>query len=253
MQPNLIDEYYLDTEIKYLNLNEQVADHIIYEYKQKGPYRKCDYNSLNSLLYNYFYLKRKNKHKLLEEILNKYNINYNSSIHNAIYDLLIDNENRAMLWPGVISIENNGFLYQLKTIIGNINVYKASEIFANDKSSYIFKRPLRGNCFARSLDFIKENRDYKVVFSYDDDIFIGGHFHAYLEKNGITLDIASNALYKSKEEKDKVFKGEIISKLTYDEAIDSFNKVLEEVPNLDSNDDKLQVLALYFGKKKGIK
>ena len=82
---------------------------------------------------------------------------------------------------------------------------------------------------------------------------MGRHFHAYLEKEDITLDIASNALYKSREERDKVLKGEIITKLTYEEATDSFNKVLEEVPDLDRDDDKLQVLALYYGKKKGIK
>ena len=108
-------------------------------------------------------------------------------------------------------------------------------------------------CFARSLDFLYENRDYKAVLSYNNNIFVGGYFHAYLEKDDITLDIAGNALYKSREDKDKVLKGEVLAKLTYDEALDEFAKVLEEIPDLDSDDDKLQVLALYYGKKKGIK
>ena len=33
----------------------------------------------------------------------------------------------------------------------------------------------------------------------------------------------------------------------------SKHQALEEIPDLDPNDDKLQVLALYYGKKKGIK
>ena len=84
-------------------------------------------------------------------------------------------------------------------------------------------------------------------------MFVGGHFHAYLEKDDMTLDIASNAFYKNKEEKDKVLKGEIIKKLTYDEVIDSINKVSEEVPRLPDNSAKLDVLSLYYAKKKGIK
>lgn len=87
----------------------------------------------------------------------------------------------------------------------------------------------------------------------NENLFVGGYFHSYLEKDDITLDIASNALYTSREDKEKVLDGEVLAKLTYDEAIDEFAKVLDEIPDLESDDDKLQVLALYYGKKKGIK
>ena len=50
-----------------------------------------------------------------------------------------------------------------------------------------------------------------------------------------------------------MFSGETLAKLTYDEVEIEFMKVLEEIPDLDPDDDKLQVLALYYGKKKYIK
>lgn len=253
MELNEIDEYHLNTEIKYQNLNEQTAEYIISEYRKLGPYHKCDDNPLASLLYNYFYLKKKDKHQILEEVLNKYSINYNSSIHNAIYDLLGSKKDKSLLWPGVISEDDDGFLYKLKTNIGTIKVYKANEIFKNTKSAYIFKRTLRNCCHMRSFDFLSENRDYKAVLSYNENLFVGGYFHSYLEKDDITLDIASNALYKSREYKEKVLNGEVLAKLTYDEVILKFMRVLEEIPKLNPDDDKLQVLALYYGKKKGIK
>ena len=242
MELNEIDEYHLNTEIKYQNLSEQTAEYIISEYRKLGPYHKCDDNPLASLLYNYFYLKKKGKHQTLEKVLNKYSINYNSSIHNAIFDLL-----------GSISEEDDGLLYKLKTNIGIIKVYKASEIFKNTKSAYIFKRNLRNCCHVRSFDFLSENKDYKTVLSYNKNLFVGGYFHSYLEKDDITIDIASNALYKDKEDKEKVLNGDVLAKLTYDEVMTEFMKLLEEIPDLDPDDDKLQVLALYYGKKKGIK
>ena len=253
MELNEIDEYHLNTEIKYQNLSEQTAEYIISEYRKLGPYHKCDDNPLASLLYNYFYLKKKGKHQVLEEVLNNYKINYKSSIHNAIFDLLGSEKDKSLLWPGVVSEEDDGLLYKLKTNIGIIKVYKASEIFKNTKSAYIFKRNLRNCCHVRSFDFLSENKDYKAVLSYDNNLFVGGHFHSYLEKDDITIDIAGNALYKSREDKEKVLNGEVLAKLTYDEVMIEFMKVLEEIPNLDPDDDKLQVLALYYGKKKGIK
>ena len=49
-----------------------------------------------------------------------------------------------------------------------------------------------------------------------------------------------------------MFSGEALAKFTYDEVVIEFMKVLEVVPNLEP-DDKLQLLVLYYGKKKGIK
>ena len=249
---NLIDKYYLEVELNYKDMNNLVAEFILDECKELKPFNIHAKDAVGKLFLYYFLLKKVNNHHELDKILSNYSLNYTSVIHNAIYDMLEDNP-VTVLWPFVSFVEKCGSFYTLNTCRGSINVYKASDIFKNSKSSYIFKRQLKEKCFARSFDFLSENRDYKAVLSYDDNLFVGGHFHAYLEKEDITLDIASNALYKSREERDKVLKGEIITKLTYEEATDSFNKVLEEVPDLDRDDDKLQVLALYYGKKKGIK
>lgn len=253
MSLNEIYEYYDKTEKYYINLDEQLVKEIIKEYRKSGPYINYKGNVIKGLLYNYSYLKKKGKHKTLDKILNKYNINYTYSINSSIYDLLGKNKGGVILSPGVISEEDDGLLYKLKTNIGTIKVYKASEIFKNTKSAYIFKRKLRNYCHVRSFDFLSENKDYKAVLSYDNNLFVGGHFHSYLEKDDITIDIASNALYKSREDKEKVLNGDVLAKLTYDEVMTEFMKVLEEIPDLDPDDDKLQVLALYYGKKKGIK
>ena len=167
--------------------------------------------------------------------------------------MLGSEKDKSLLWPGVISEEDDVFLYKLKTNIGIIKVYKASEILKNTKSAYIFKRKLRNYCHVRSFDFLSENKAYKAVLSYNKSLFVGGYFHSYLEKDNITLDIVGNALYKSREDKEKVLNGEVLAKLTYDEVMTEFMKVLEEIPDLDPDDDKLQVLALYYGKKKYIK
>lgn len=253
MKINEIDEYYLNLEVAFQDLNELTAEYIISEYKKLGSYHKYDDNPLASLLINYFNLKKKGKHQVLEDVLNKYSINYKSSIHNAIYDLLSNEKDRSLLWPGVISKEDNGLLYILETYLGTIRVYKASEIFKNTEHASVFKKDLRTYCHARSFEFLSINKDYKAVLSYNKNLFVGGHFHSYLEKDDITLDIASNALYTRMEDKEKVLDGEVLAKLTYDEVISLFAKVQEEVPDLDPFDDKLQVLALYHGMKKGIK
>ena len=253
MKMEEIEQYHENTEKQYLDLSNQIAENIIREYKKIGPYINIKGTSSDKLLYNYFRLKKKGKHQALDKILNRYNFDYSSSIKRAIYDLLCGERKNSLLWPGVISEEDDGFLYRLTTNIGTIKVYKASEIFKDTKSAYIFKRNLMNCCYKRSFDFLSENRDYKAVLSYNNNLFAGWYFHAYLEKDDITLDIAGNALYKSREDKEKVLNGEVLAKLTYDEVLDEFTKVLEEIPDLDPDDDKLQVLALYYGKKKGIR
>ena len=143
MELNAMLEYYKETEGKYLELHKKVAEQIINEYKKIGSYHKCDDNPLEFLLFNYLYLKKKNKHQKLETLLDKYHFNYVTSIHKALYDLLIDKEERSILWPGMIRVENDNLLYKVKTNIGIIRVYKASEMFKNSKSFYIFNRFLK--------------------------------------------------------------------------------------------------------------
>lgn len=253
MSTNLLDKYYADTEKFYLSLNKKRAEAILEECKELGIYHLYDKdNPLNNLILNYMSLKQRNKEAVIDEILHRYDINYNSSIQSAISYLLNDSP-YTLLWPGIISKDRCDSKYILKSKCGVISVYKASDFFKHTKVDYIFDKKLSGECFDRTFDFIKECRDYNAILSFEYNLLGGGHFHAYLEKDDITLDIAGNALYKSREDKDKVLKGEVLAKLTYEEVLDEFAKILQEITDLESDDDKLQVLALYYGKKKDIK
>ena len=84
------------------------------------------------------------------------------------------------LLPGVKQISQDGELYRLDTKIGTIHIRKASDVFQNTNSSYIFERPLLRECYARSFDFLKENQDtYRVVLSYLPTFFTTGYYLFY--------------------------------------------------------------------------
>ena len=108
MKMDEIERYDNSTEKHYLDLSNQIAEKIIREYKKVGPYINIKGTSTDGLLYNYFKLKKKGKNQALDKILNRYNINYGSSINRAIYDLLNGEKNRSLLWPGVICEEDDG-------------------------------------------------------------------------------------------------------------------------------------------------
>lgn len=244
------------------NLDKEGAFNTIYTYlnNPNKPTLGCKLtgNFINDLLENYVRLKNTPNLQILEKCMNKFNFNYYMSIHNAIYYMLIQKKElvdfktvKPTDWPGVENYYNNNETYVIDTINGSITVNKASEIFKNTKSNYIFNRPLAQQCWFRSYEFAKENPDYTIVLSYLPNFFSKGHYHAYLEKGPITLDIASNGLYESKTESEKVLKGEIIKKLSYDEVEETYKKITEEI-----NDDKtikkyskLHLLSLYYKNK----
>ena len=175
------------------------------------------------------------------------------SIHNAIYYLLAtdreyDNTIDPLLWPGINDIKRNESKYILSTILGTIEVYKASEILSDSKSYHIFEKDLMGQCYERTYDFLRENNDYRVVLSYMPNFFYGGHYHAYLEKDNEVLDIASNALYYSEQSINKILCGETLSKLTYKQLKQKFNTIKNTIPNIGSK-NKLLTLALYYDRK----
>ena len=68
MEMNEIGAYHLNTEAEFQDLNELTAKFVISEYKKLGRYHKYYDNPLASLLRNYFDLKKKGKHQVLEEI-----------------------------------------------------------------------------------------------------------------------------------------------------------------------------------------
>ncbi len=233
--------------------NEQIAKKVLLELsKKKLPY-PITKNFSESLLYNYFYLKGTEYEKGFIELLNLYNFNYSMSIHNSIYYLLATNKEHVdyidpLKWPGIFDINKYNSKYVLKSILGEIEVYKASEHFSNTNSEYIFDKKLMGECYERTYDFIKENQDYQVILAYMPNFFCGGNYHVYLEKKNHILDIASNALYFSKESSDKIFKGTEIEKLSYSQIEKKFGLIKRRIPRINDK-QKLLTLTLYYDHK----
>ena len=235
--------------VKYKN--DTIAKKVINEYLRKNnlyfDVYKLPFYNLNHLLNGYYYLKKIGKARELDEILQRYNFNYAFSIRNAIYDLfLLERDKRRYqtvkptLWPGVNSIENNGPLFKVDTVLGTIIVYKASEIIANK----IFDQNLCGLCFEVSEKYVTENPEYKVVLSYMPYAFIGGDYHAHLRRDNEVLDLAANALFTDSSA-DLLYPRCPITELTLDEM----NSTYENLKRQDSeveDDYKLHVLAIHY-------
>ena len=72
--------------------NNLIAKEILLKYLEKIKETELPYqitsNAIDSLIYNYFYIKDSDNESKINEILNLYNFNYSMSIHNAIYYLL---------------------------------------------------------------------------------------------------------------------------------------------------------------------
>ncbi|GEM_PF-6055815 len=235
--------------VKYKN--DAMAKKVINEYLKKNnlyfDVYKLPFYSLHHLINGYYYLKKIGKEKELDEILQKCNFNYAFSIRNAIYDLfLLEKDKRRYrsvkptLWPGVINVENDGPLFKVDTVLGTINVYKASEVIANK----IFNQNLCGRCFEVSEEYVTENPEYKVVLSYMPYAFIGGDYHAYLRRDSEVLDLAANALFTDSST-DLLYPRCPIKELSLDEM----NSTYEDLKIQDSeveDDYKLHVLAIHY-------
>lgn len=160
------------------------------------------------------------------------------------------------LLPGVKQISQDEELYQLDTKIGTIHIRKASDVFQNTNSSYIFERTLLQECYARSFDFLKENQDtYRVVLSYLPTFFTTGYYHAFLTNGTEVLDIASNAFYPDKKEAEKMFRGNTLGVLSYEEVIELEQKLLEQMyPNEKPHhkDRVLHLVAHYLHAKQKV-
>lgn len=252
---NLIDHSYKKEGMAQAGENG-FAINVLAEYIEKRintevtPYQNTP-NFIESLLYNYFRDKGTQNEDIMIKILESYNFNYSMSIHNAIYYLMGKPEEKEegitpLSWPGMYDITSKGFQYTLNTKLGKIELYKASDFFANHPSSYIFVKPLMNQCYDRTYDFIKENRDYTAVLSYMPNFFRGGHYHAYLERGSEVLDIASNSFYESKEFADKVLTGELVKKVSFEQIEEDYARVKRECPDLERDDKKLHILTLYY-------
>lgn len=204
--------------------------------------------SIEVLLYQYLRLKKENNEELLEAIMKEHNFNYAPSIRNAFYYLLsnpsdlIDFSTNPMLWPGMKNVVNHGNSYIIETELGRIEVSKATPKFLRTNSSYIFKKPLIHKCFARTYDFVKENKDSYAILSKQPNFFFGYDYHAYVERNGEIIDIAANAYYDKKEFASTILVGEEMARL-------SFEEITEELSSLDTSclegKEKLYMLSTY--------
>lgn len=231
--------------------NSKIAEDFIIKYLSTAPKTSLSYPSASPteyLLQEYFSIRGTEQEEEFIKLLNTFNFNYSMSIHNAIYHLLSNDSDEIddfTLWPGVYEISSNEPKYTLHTILGEIEVYKASEVLADSPSIHIFDKPLSGQCYERSYDFIRENRDYKAVLSYMPNFFYGGHYHAYLERENETLDIAANAIYTSPSSANKILCGDILAKINYKQAEHKYKVLKNLEPRLPSN-KKLYTLALYY-------
>lgn len=227
----------------------KIAFRIIKEFSLKCKTNDIIYSgsALLDILYNYFEVKGTEDEKNLLDLLYKYDFEFSSSIHNAIYYLL-GKENELeelrvnpLYWPGMISYTRNGSHYTAKTNLGEISVYRANEII----DSPVFERILMNHCYERTYEFLKENKDYKAVISLMPYFLEGENYHTYLAKDNDILDIASNAYYEDKKSIDTIFCGEELARLSYEEVEDEYLKLKRTYPNL-SEKCKLHSLAVYY-------
>lgn len=240
--------------------NNLIATELISEYLKivgKNELSCQTGDPIEDILYEYFSIKGTEEEEIFIKLLNSHNFNYSMSIHNAIYYLLATEKEHVnavnpLFWPGVNSVAKSESQYILDTVLGSIEISQASEIFSSSPSSHIFNKILMGKCYERSYDFLRENRNYQAVLSYMPNFFYGGHYHAYLEKDGKVLDIASNAFYSSKESSDKILCGEVIKKLTYKQAKQKFETIKNTTSNINSQ-QKLLTLALYYDRRNQLK
>ena len=153
---------------------QDITDRFLVNYVELSKYQKDDIA---------LYLKKQNYNK--QALLNEYIYDYLSvNPLVKIEDVPIVNK--------VTTVDNKTIL---DTNIGKIKLGKASEYFKDTKSSYIFNKKLTGECFDRTLEFVKENEEYEAIVSYVPNIFVGGHYHAYAKCDDTIVDPASNAIY----------------------------------------------------------
>lgn len=208
---------------------------------------------MRSLLKTYVIVKEINDEKaerLLTMLMEANDICYPYCIREATGRLLAKSNSHLSylsptLLPGIKQISQDGELYQLDTKIGTIHIRKASDVFQNTNSSYIFERTLLQECYARSFDFLKENQDtYRVVLSYLPTFFTTGYYHAFLTNGTEVLDIASNTFYPDKKEAEKMFCGNTLGVLSYEEVTKLEQELLERMYPNEKPHHKDRVLHL---------
>lgn len=179
--------------------NKQVVEQVVMYLKHLAIRYNLPYKELSKLqdtfLYNYVELSKYQKDDINLALKQK-NCNYHALLNECIYEVLGTNPLIKLEdVPFINKVTNNSNKMILETAVGTIRIGKASEYFKDTKSPYIFNKKLAGECFDRTLEFVRENEEYDAVVSYVPNIFVGGHYHAYAKCGDTIVDPASNAIY----------------------------------------------------------
>lgn len=261
-RPTLLEDFTWDVfkkrirqyEIAPEKIEDQIAQNILIKFCGLCHLDATQVETdMRSLLKTYVIVKEINDEKaerLLTMLMEANDICYPYCIREATGRLLAKSNSHLSylsptLLPGIKQISQDGELYQLDTKIGTIHIRKASDVFQNTNSSYIFERTLLQECYARSFDFLKENQDtYRVVLSYLPTFFTKGYYHAFLTNGTEVLDIASNTFYPDKKEAEKMFCGNTLGVLSYEEVTKLEQELLERMYPNEKPHHKDRVLHL---------
>lgn len=179
--------------------DKQVLEQVLMYFKHLAICYNLPYKELTKLqdtfIYNYVELSKYQKDEV-SLLLKQKNCNQQALLDECIYEALSSNPLINIKdVPLINKATNDKDKMILETTVGTIRLGKASEYFKDTQSSYIFNKKLTGECFDRTLEFVKENEEYDAIVSYVPNIFVGGHYHAYAKCNDTIVDSASNAIY----------------------------------------------------------
>ena len=179
--------------------DKQVLEQVLMYFKHLAIRYNLPYKELTKLqdtfIYNYVELSKYQKDEV-SLLLKQKNCNQQALLNECIYEALSSNPLINIKdVPLINKATNDKDKMILETTVGTIRLGKASEYFKDTQSSYIFNKKLTGECFDRTLEFVKENKEYDAIVSYVPNIFVGGHYHAYAKCNDTIVDSASNAIY----------------------------------------------------------
>lgn len=246
-------------------VNDQISQEILTQF-----YNLCHLNDPSMIgntdnLFNHFEILKvindKEAERLLTNLMEENDICYPYCIREATSRLMAQPNSHLSHFsptvvPGVNQISKDGELYQLDTKIGTIHIRKASDVFKNTNSFYVFERELSQECYARSLEFLKANQDsYRVVLSYLPTLFTEGYYHAFLTNGTEVLDIASNTFYPDKREAKEMFHGNTLGVLSYEEVKKLEQSLLEKMgfkEKFPHNHRVLHLVAHYLHAKQKV-
>ena len=179
--------------------DKQVLEQVLMYFKHLAIRYNLPYKELTKLqdtfIYNYVELSKYQKDEV-SLLLKQKNCNQQALLNECIYEALSSNPLINIKdVPLINKATNDKDKMILETTVGTIRLGKASEYFKDTKSSCIFNKKLSGECFDRTLEFVRENEEYDAVVSYIPNIFVGGHYHAYAKCNDTIVDSASNTIY----------------------------------------------------------